>query len=464
MTTYTGKEFNETFANLSFYKLLYEDFTHHGFTYKNGLNINTKKQALKKIYYNDGLYFTNLYAVQYWLQQLCDVKYIAKVTIPDNALVHIRESDNAYYSDMICLDFSTMINVEDAGTLIKTQEEWNKCISFDKNWILFIPPELEKNFSSEILDRRHIYKNNNYKMIKFDKLQPDEYVCRKAISHDYKLFKYIINQTEELCLFMLTRYCNINKFTSDEKVEDEKIENVIKQIRPEAQTQQVCEFIVKIFPKGLKFIHNQTPELCEIAIYYYPQAIQFVLNKTFKLCKLAVQCDGRVLEHIDEKLFEESDMNILRELAVMSNPLALEHIKPEFQNEKLCQIATNIMPDVIRFVAEQYQTEEYCMKVLSRANYLFCSIKNKTPNICKYAVSRDGYLLTDIKEEDRTEELCKLAAATYDRVLEHVPNQTWEICKISVEKYPKSIKYVRNYSYYMMLLPLSFAQSHDTSI
>lgn len=390
MTTCIGKEFNKTFAGLSFYKLLYENFTHRGYVYKDGLNINTKKQALNKKYYDDGLYFTNLYAIQYWLQQFRDVKYIAKVTIPDNALVHIRESDNTYYADMICLDFSTMVDVENVGTLIKTQEEWNKCISLFPDWIIFIPPELRKNFLPEIIDKRHIYKNNNYKMIRFDKNQSDEYVCRKAILSDYKLFKYIINQTEELCLFMLMRYCNTNKFSSNEKMEDEKIEFVIKQIKPEAQTQRVCEFIVKIFPKGLKFIHNQTPELCEIAIYYYPQALRFVQNKTFKLCKLAVQCDGTTLEHVDKNLFEENDMSTLRELAVMSSPYALRFIESKFQNKKLCEIATDALPYAIKFVAEQFQTEELCMKVLKCEKYLFQWIRNKTPNICAYALSCNG--------------------------------------------------------------------------
>lgn len=65
--------------------------------------------------------------------------------------------------------------------------------------------------------------------------------------------------------------------------------------------------------------------------------------------------------------------------------------------------------------------------------------------------------LAYIKEEDRTDELCKLAVVSSECALQFVPNQTWEICEISVKKHPKSIKYVRSYSYYVMLLPLSFA-------
>ena len=456
MNIYTGKEFNKIFSNLSFYKLLNENFTHHNFTYKNGLNVDIKTKLTGQQNYFSGLHFTNLYAIQYWIGKIPDAKYVVKIIIPEDATLFVKNTNGIYCSDMLYLDFTTMINIEDVGTLINTQEEWNKCISIYPSWILFIPSELENNFLADILDnKKHIYKNNDYTMMRFDKNQSDD-VCRNAILYDYRLFRYIKNPTEELCIFALAKCLDKNSFPSYNKKNFEQIEYVVKYIKPEALTPKICEFIVKIFPEALMYIHPQTLELCEIAIYYFPQALKHIQNKTFELCKLAIQYDGKTLEYIDDDMFDVNKMNTLRKLAVKQNPIALKFIKPQFQNEKLCQDAIDIFPCAIEYVAEQLQTENLCMNALRQDIHSFAHIKNKTYNICVYAIRNNGYNLNLIKKQNRTEELCKLAVASCGCALQFVPNQTWKICKIAVKNNINAIKYVRNYSYRVMLLPLSF--------
>jgi len=39
----SGEDFNALYGDIGFYKFLNNDLTHHGFTYKLGLNIDTKQ-------------------------------------------------------------------------------------------------------------------------------------------------------------------------------------------------------------------------------------------------------------------------------------------------------------------------------------------------------------------------------------------------------------------------------------
>jgi hypothetical protein len=40
MTTLSGEQFNETYPNTEFYKVLHKDSIHFGFTYQHGLNVD----------------------------------------------------------------------------------------------------------------------------------------------------------------------------------------------------------------------------------------------------------------------------------------------------------------------------------------------------------------------------------------------------------------------------------------
>ena len=55
--TITGFEFNKHFSGERFYKILRSDFTHHGFTYKYGMNTDTKQFNPCWIGEPEGLYF-----------------------------------------------------------------------------------------------------------------------------------------------------------------------------------------------------------------------------------------------------------------------------------------------------------------------------------------------------------------------------------------------------------------------
>jgi len=85
---WAGTEFKEKY-NTRFYKVLAKDLTHNGFTYKEGLNIDTVQFTPFGGCIAGGLYFSeeekvHLYGYVYGNK-------VATVTIPDDALVYVEE-------------------------------------------------------------------------------------------------------------------------------------------------------------------------------------------------------------------------------------------------------------------------------------------------------------------------------------------------------------------------------------
>jgi len=103
----TGKEFNEMFADKSFYKLLNDDCVHHDFLYQDGLNTDTQKHGI------------NFIDKENIFNRLNDKHlYFCEVKITDDSYVYVEAYPNSQRiknckSKSLILDFSKKMKICD---------------------------------------------------------------------------------------------------------------------------------------------------------------------------------------------------------------------------------------------------------------------------------------------------------------------------------------------------------------
>lgn len=101
MNVLTGKQFNETYPNIEFYKVINKNLKDGDYVYRNGLN----QENL------EGFIFTNLDNIRYCL--FGDI--ICSVTIPDNAVVCTNEYEKqgvlltSFNADKLIIDLDNKL-------------------------------------------------------------------------------------------------------------------------------------------------------------------------------------------------------------------------------------------------------------------------------------------------------------------------------------------------------------------
>src|SRR5579872_4720412 len=99
----TGKEFNTLFPNVEFVKLTNAKEKHNDFEFKDGLNTDTIVFNPNESCMPGGLYFTLKELAYRWIRYSTKfMKYMRKVTIPDDASVYIE--DEKFKADKFILE------------------------------------------------------------------------------------------------------------------------------------------------------------------------------------------------------------------------------------------------------------------------------------------------------------------------------------------------------------------------
>lgn len=97
----TGKEFKKKYPNTKFYKLLTKDEIHNG-VMKEGFN-RDPEQFNPFNCCGQGLYFTDLNNLAFWLDYRQNLKWVRRVFIPDDAQVCMWPDSTKYKADKIIL-------------------------------------------------------------------------------------------------------------------------------------------------------------------------------------------------------------------------------------------------------------------------------------------------------------------------------------------------------------------------
>ena len=211
--------FNKMHTNTEFYKILNIDCTHHGFKYKNGLNIDTLPFHETHL---SGLHFTELYQIGRWI--LYGV-YIAKTTIPDDALICTTEDNTQFKSNKLIVDLNNKILIQDFYAWARI----DLCISY--------------------------MKQNEYSLqfVKHDTIPNDIYeeMCYAAVQTNSVVLIYI--KYEKVSMTMYAEICK--------------------------RAVQQCGWALQ-FVRDDVLSQNTYIEICEIAIASNPDAYMYVKRNT----------------------------------------------------------------------------------------------------------------------------------------------------------------------------------------
>ena len=86
----------------------------------------------------------------------------------------------------------------------------------------------------------------------------------------------------------------------------------------------------------------------------------------------------------------------------------------------------------IGLLREEEQTEELCKMAVQQNGLSLQCVKKQTEELCKLAVQKNGLALEYVKNQ--TEEICKLAVQQNGLALRHVKELTDELCKLAVQQ------------------------------
>jgi hypothetical protein len=245
MTTLSGTDFNNTYPNTEFYKVLTTECKHYGFTYQHGLNVDHIPFNPSGECSAGGLYFTEIDKLGCWVDDPDSSEYIAKVSIPSNASVYVEQ--NKFKADQFVLDLDNKV-------LMKDFYMWGN-EAFCK-----------------------IAVSQNGCALGYVKDQTDE-ICKIAVSNNACALKHVINQTDEICKIAISNHACALK-------------HVIN------QTDELCKLAINHFGQALEYVINQTDELCRLAVSRDGCALLYVINQTDELCKLAISQNGCALQYV----------------------------------------------------------------------------------------------------------------------------------------------------------------------
>jgi len=188
---------------------------------------------------------------------------------------------------------------------------------------------------------------------------------------------------------------------------------------------KICSVIFSNF-KCYQFFPNidesmQTYSMAMAAIKYCPAAFFSIRSSLIdeKMCNYVISKSPTMIMCIDKKMLTYD----MCKMAINNAPLLLKDIPPEFKTTELCVFAIECSKSIHNQCTEKVLTminqdnETYakcCNKTNSPMYYFECAFKNidqkvQTASFVKFAISNNPLLLKYVREDLKTEELCKLA-------------------------------------------------------
>jgi hypothetical protein len=293
----------------------------------------------------------------------------------------------------------------------------------------------------------------------------------------YKVINDIINYPNKYLNEIIVHIFNIEKYY-----------DVLKNIEQSDNSDIIIQNILETSHNKFNFINKKllTQDICMNAIINkYTSLNNIPIDfRIYKLCNEAIKIDGKSLQYVPIDLI---DMDLC-ESAINQDGISLKYIPKELITLQLCIDATLKTNKAIQYIPKniviEYPHEYYmiCRRVLEENSeliqYIFTEyesnpeyeskyielfyivlkhdgkllqwipIKNRSLEICTYAIDQDAYALSYVPDTIITEELCYRAIETntnpkYD-ILQYVPDtlKTYEICFNAVNKNVLSISHV----------------------
>ena len=101
-----------------------------------------------------------------------------------------------------------------------------------------------------------------------------------------------------------------------------------------------------------------------------------------------------------------------------------------------------IIKDILDFNSDNNDIDDVWIEILKNDSSAINYIKNQTPELCALAIQLNSYALKYIKNQYKTEDICKLAVEKNGNALKYVIDQTKELCALAVQQDPYALEYV----------------------
>ena len=169
--------------------------------------------------------------------------------------------------------------------------------------------------------------------------------------------------------------------------------------------------------------HNQTEDICKLVVIHDPLFLEFIAgeNQNDAICEMAVAKNGLALEHV----FCQTAS--ICEIAIMQNPMALSYVQDQISYlEKLAIMGDGNILEIID--SEHSFPEMYNIAIIrSRGNAIqFIPKNNQTSELRRLALICDSkniqYL--DLPTEN---ELKILAMTNWEKIEENYPNSSPDV-------------------------------------
>jgi len=290
-------------------KVLRRSLTHHGFTYKEGENVDILPFNPSGSCREGGLYFTiEKYISLYF--SMGDL--VADVTLPANAKVYDDPTGNKWKADRIIISnirtIAEYLNNKDEESLIDM-------IKNDTSIFYHITKKTQRMCNIAIERNPYIFDDVPAEFQTLD-------MCIRCLKSAPHMFKFVAKQTDFIC-DMAVSICGIT----------------IAHIQAEFLTAARCLRAVKQNGLALKFIPTdyRTYEVCLSAIINYPEALEYVPDehKTESLCMVAIRVKGYTLQFVPHNK-QTLEMCLT---AVKDNGRAVKFVAPEYIEFNVCLAA-----------------------------------------------------------------------------------------------------------------------------
>jgi hypothetical protein len=211
----------ELAPKIKYYKLLAADLVHHGFQYKEGLNIDPVPFNPRGECEPGGLYYTDLKHLPLWYEEKWPM--IADVTIPAGASVYAEPCGKKWKADRIELS-----NIRPLKEFLATLDDATLYEMVDKRPGLFVHVENQT-----------------------------EAMCLMVVKQCPLLLQNVKRQTKAICMAAINDCWNALQFVRK-------------------QNNDICLAAVHIDGRALKYVRRQNADICRAALRWYPEARQFV--------------------------------------------------------------------------------------------------------------------------------------------------------------------------------------------
>lgn len=320
----------------------------------------------------------------------------------------------------------------------------------------------------------------------------NEAFCNRALTKDIKLSAFIKNCSEDIFFNLVQVRPHLIAWVANKRSKKICMSAVsrkgylLKFIESKDQDLEICTTAVANDHNALKYATYQTEEWCLDAVSKDGLLLEHVQNKSYQICLTAIKHESNAIKYVPDehhtpelctitmmqnisniKYCKSQPKSVVLKMVKMYDGLMLEHVTN--QDMEICQSA--VFNNINAFKFAKYQTEEMCLRVVSRNGNFLAYVIEQTDAICKaavdnnieafqyvtdakeglyiQAVSSDGCLIEHIDPEKLTVPICLAAVKNIGKAIKFVPKelQTKEMCVLAIDSHYYNLRYCKYQTY-----------------